>query len=460
MKWQDILVLALLVVGIGLDVYTNGLSMVSAIFVLIGIVWILNYLLSRKDRRLVQALLLTMQEYTHGKFEARITHIKGKSAISKICECVNDFADHLEAFLREVKTAIECSREGKYYRKAIMEGLNGTFAQNIEGINQALSEIEKNAKDSIRNALSKNLMNLSLTSQNTNLDSISHTLNEDIVHMKKVDLNIRDIRTLALNSKEDVTNLTSSIGELLTLIEANNQSIENLAQKSSDIGNVVELINDIAEQTNLLALNAAIEAARAGEHGRGFAVVADEVRKLAEKTQKATNEISISIQSMQQEVGSIEEGGEEVSKITSVSESKLQSFKEVFDKMEANSHSLNDIFTQLYKRLVLSVTKLDHIVFKSNLYLCLNTQQNHTSLQTNNPISSLVDDKDTNAIIYALLPQAELENISQRLKQDALNAVAFIGEELTQESSAKILEDVKEVEQSSAVLLEHLTPKE
>ena len=108
---------------------------------------------------------------------------------------------------------------------------------------------------------------------------------------------------VAQKGGEVVNETIAGMNAISDAVTAGAASVTELGKRGEQIGEIIEVINDIADQTNLLALNAAIEAARAGEHGRGFAVVADEVRKLADRTTKATEEIAESIKAIQSETG-------------------------------------------------------------------------------------------------------------------------------------------------------------
>ncbi len=262
----------------------------------------------------IDELVLKINAFSHGDKDLRAKIDVGdrNDEISQVGRGINLFVENARLIMEEIK------------------GISTSNKTSMDKLVQIAQETQKSMKNS----------STTLNSVKNKATDVASMMNASIEQSQGLRKRLIETQGLVKESKDAIGDLFSQITESAHTEEELSSKVEQLSRNADDVKSILDIINDIADQTNLLALNAAIEAARAGEHGRGFAVVADEVRNLAGRTQKSLAEINSTIMVIVQEINDVSSqmnlNSQKMERLSDMS----KSVQETYEKMSSNLSSV------------------------------------------------------------------------------------------------------------------------
>lgn len=319
---------------------SQSVLLISILAVLAIVVAVIVAMLNASNiSKSITLVVNRLETIANGDLRGELLQTKSKNEIGRLITASNQMTLNLKLLLERISETTSQVAASSEQFNASAEQSSSTAEQittSIQEIAHGAETSSQSAKDSV----------LAIGEMSEGVKLIADSSTEVTKASQNTTTQANEGHTLVQKAVSQMKSIHTSVGNTSKLVI-------NLGQSSTEIGQIVEVITGIAEQTNLLALNAAIEAARAGEHGRGFAVVADEVRKLAEQSKASADQISLLINQIQQDtnlaVESMTKGTTEVEIGTNVISETGKAFTRILDSIQLVTEKIEEVSSYAVK---------------------------------------------------------------------------------------------------------------
>ncbi|MFC4322582.1 methyl-accepting chemotaxis protein [Litchfieldia salsa] len=337
---------------------------ITAFFLLASatLIYLFSASLSKKIKQFVEKIGYLAEGDLSSPME-----LKSNDELGQMSDHYNRALSNLNQMFHTIRSSSEQVAASSEELSASAEQTSGSVAEVANSIQEVAANINQQNNYTQRVKESTTFIHKGMEQINDNIEKVKHSSTQTTV--------------LAQSGTADVKSAIEQMKEIDSTVQQTSNSINNLDNKSKQIEEIVGLINTIAQQTNLLALNAAIEAARAGEHGKGFAVVADEVRKLAEQSSQASGDIKQLIHEIQ----------DEISISVTVMKSSTESTKSGIQVVGQTGQSFSEIYEAIE-----SMTKHTEEVYDSIVYVLKEVDQMKDVVESVNEIAVTNDEQAQN----------------------------------------------------------------
>ena len=361
---------------------TLRIKFITALLLLSIAIFFAGYFLANRILRPIQAISEHAKQVANGNLRQIQWHYSSKDEIGELALAFSMMITNLRDVIKNVT---QCSEQ----LAASSEELTATTDESVQAINQVAMHIEDVAHGAVEQDKALGTVDTIVKQVSVSVQLIATNASH------AVDLS-GETSKVAKGGNESINQAVQQMTKIETAVTASAGVITKLGERSKEIGQIVDTITNIAGQTNLLALNAAIEAARAGEQGRGFAVVADEVRKLAEQSEGAAKLISAMIMEIQDETNkaviSMNTGTVEVEKGQIIIATAGQNFYDILTHVDGVLTQVNEISSSIAeladgsKEIVRTVHEVDTIGKRTSAHaqtVSAVTEEQSASLQEN-----------------------------------------------------------------------------